>query len=316
MSYLVMPNVECVESQDSYGRFVAEPLERGFGITLGNALRRVLLGSLLGAAVTWIKIEGIEHEFSTIAHVKEDTTEFILNVKAIRLRPVTKQDGKLFLEVEGERKVLAGDIRATADFEIANPELHLATLDSSEARLSVEFNVNLGKGFAVAAHTDGLPIGIIPVDAIFSPVRKVNYFIETAKVAEHADYEKLSLEVWTDGTMSAIEAMSESAQILREHFSFFTSLVPAYAGETDRGPAADGVPTELYEAPLERLGLSPRVFNCLRRNKLSKVGQLLEMTEQELLSLKKLGRKSLEELEQRIEEMGLTLRSREGKHEA
>jgi len=311
-----MPNVECVESQDSYGRFVADPLERGFGITLGNALRRVLLGSLLGAAVTWIKIEGIEHEFSTIAHVKEDTTEFTLNVKAIRLRPVTKQDGKLFLEVEGERKVLAGDIRATADFEIANPELHLATLDSSEARLSVEFNVNLGKGFVVAAHTNGLPIGIIPVDAIFSPVRKVNYFIETAKVAEHADYEKLTLEVWTDGTMSAIEAMSESAQILREHFSFFTSLVPAYAGETDRGPAADGVPTELYEAPLERLGLSPRVFNCLRRNKLSKVGQLLEMSEQELLSLKKLGRKSLEELEQRIEEMGLTLRSREGKHEA
>ena len=311
-----MPNVECVESQDSYGRFVAEPLERGFGITLGNALRRVLLGSLLGAAVTWIKIEDIEHEFSTIPHVKEDTTEFVLNVKAIRLRPVTKQDGKLFLEVEGERKVLAGDIRATADFEIANPELHLATLDSSEARLSVEFNVNLGKGFVVAAHTNGLPIGIIPVDAIFSPVRKVNYFIETAKVAEHADYEKLTLEVWTDGTMSAIEAMSESAQILREHFSFFTSLVPAYAGETDRGPAADGVPTELYEAPLERLGLSPRVFNCLRRNKLSKVGQLLEMSEQELLSLKKLGRKSLEELEQRIEEMGLTLRSREGKHEA
>lgn len=311
-----MPNVGCVESQDSYGRFVAEPLERGFGITLGNALRRVLLGSLLGAAVTWMKIEGIEHEFSTIPHVKEDTTEFILNVKAIRLRPVTKQDGKLFLEVEGEREVLAGDIRATADFEIANPELHLATLDSSEARLSVEFNVKLGKGFVVAAHTDGLPIGIIPVDAIFSPVRKVNYFIETAKVAEHADYEKLSLEVWTDGTMSAIEAMSESAQILREHFSFFTSLVPAYAGEADRGPAADGVPTELYEAPLERLELSPRVFNCLRRNKISKVGQLLEMTEQELLSLKKLGRKSLEELEQRIEEMGLTLRSREGKHEA
>lgn len=309
-----MPNVECVESQDSYGRFVAEPLERGFGITLGNALRRILLGSLLGAAVTWIKIEGVEHEFSTISHAKEDTTEFMLNVKAIRLRPVTKQEGKLFLEVEGEREVLAGDIRPTADFEIANPELHLATLDSSEARLSVEFNVNLGKGFAVAAHTDGLPIGIIPVDAIFAPVRKVNYFVETAKVAEHADYEKLTLEVWTDDTISAIEAMSESAQILRDHFSYFTSLVPAYAGEAEKGPAA-GVPAELYEAPLERLGLSPRVFNCLRRNKISQVGQLLEMSEQELLSMKKLGRKSLEELEQRVEEMGLTLKSR-GEHEA
>lgn len=309
-----MPNVECVESQDSYGRFVAEPLERGFGITLGNALRRILLGSLLGAAVTWIKIEGVEHEFSTISHAKEDTTEFMLNVKAIRLRPVTKEDGKLFLEAEGEREVLAGDIRPTADFEIANPELHLATLDSSEARLSVEFNVNLGKGFAVAAHTDGLPIGIIPVDAIFAPVRKVNYFIETAKVAEHADYEKLTLEVWTDGTVSAIEAMSESAQILRDHFSYFISLVPAHAGEIDKR-LATGVSVEQYEASLEQLGLSPRVFNCLRRNKISKVGQLLEMTEQELLSLKKLGRKSLEELEQRVEEMGLVLRSK-GEHEA
>lgn len=316
MSYLVTPNVECVESQDSYGRFVAEPLERGFGVTLGNALRRILLGSLLGAAVTWIKIEGVEHEFSTISHAKEDTTEFMLNVKAIRLRPVTKQEGKLFLEVEGEREVLAGDIRPTADFEIANPELHLATLDSSEARLSVEFNVNLGKGFAVASHTDGLPIGIIPVDAIFTPVRKVNYFVEPAKVvAEHADYEKLTLEVWTDGTISAIEAMSESAQILRDHFSYFTSLVPAYAGEAEKGPAAVGVPAELYEASLERLGLSPRVFNCLRRNKISQVGQLLEMSEQELLSMKKLGRKSLEELEQRVEEMGLTLKSR-GEREA
>ncbi|MBL7119914.1 MAG: DNA-directed RNA polymerase subunit alpha [Dehalococcoidia bacterium] len=316
MSYLVTPNVECVESQDSYGRFVAEPLERGFGITLGNALRRILLGSLLGAAVTWIKIEGVEHEFSTISHAKEDTTEFMLNVKAIRLRPVTKQEGKLFLEVEGEREVLAGDIRPTADFEIANPELHLATLDSSEARLSVEFNVNLGKGFAVASHTDGLPIGIIPVDAIFTPVRKVNYFVEPAKVvAEHADYEKLTIEVWTDGTISAIEAMSESAQILRDHFSYFTSLVPAYAGEAEKGPAAVGVPAELYEASLERLGLSPRVFNCLRRNKISQVGQLLEMSEQELLSMKKLGRKSLEELEQRVEEMGLTLKSR-GEREA
>ena len=316
MSYLVTPNVECVESQDSYGRFVAEPLERGFGVTLGNALRRILLGSLLGAAVTWIKIEGVEHEFSTISHAKEDTTEFMLNVKAIRLRPVTKQEGKLFLEVEGEREVLAGDIRPTADFEIANPELHLATLDSSEARLSVEFNVNLGKGFAVASHTDGLPIGIIPVDAIFTPVRKVNYFVEPAKVvAEHADYEKLTIEVWTDGTISAIEAMSESAQILRDHFSYFTSLVPAYAGEAEKGPAAVGVPAELYEASLERLGLSPRVFNCLRRNKISQVGQLLEMSEQELLSMKKLGRKSLEELEQRVEEMGLTLKSR-GEREA
>ena len=177
MSYLVTPEVECVDSQDNYGRFVAEPLERGFGITLGNALRRVLLGSLLGAAVTWVRLEGIQHEFSVIPHAKEDTTEFLLNVKGLRLRSLTKQEGKLFLEVEGEGEIRASDIKPSADFEIVNPELHLITLDSAEAELSVEFDVKLGKGYEPASHTDGLPIGIIPVDAIFTPVLKVNYFV-------------------------------------------------------------------------------------------------------------------------------------------
>lgn len=315
MSYLVTPKVECVQSEDSYGRFVAEPLNRGFGITLGNALRRVLLGSLQGAAVTWVKIEGVQHEFSTIPHVREDTTEFLLNVKGIRLRPITRQDGNLSLEVEGETEVCAGDVKPSADFEIVNPELHLATLDSTEARLSVEFNVKLGMGYAPAAHADGLPIGIIPVDAIFSPVLKVNYFVEPARVAEHADYEKLTLDVWTDGTMTATEAVSQSAQILREQFSFFTPLVSPAAGEAEKPVVPSNISIEQYEMPLERLGLSPRVFNCLRRNKVSKVGQLLEMSEQELLSLKKLGRKSVEELRQHLDEMGLSLDAR-GEHEA
>ena len=315
MSYLVTPRVECVESEDSYGRFVAEPLERGFGITLGNALRRVLLSSLQGAAVTWVKIEGVQHEFSTIPHVREDTTEFLLNVKSMRLRPVTRQDGNLTLEAEGETDVTAGDIKPSADFEMVNPDLHLATLDSPEARLSIEFNVKLGKGYAPAAHADGLPIGIIPVDAIFTPVLKVNYFVEPAGVAEHADYEKLTLDVWTDGTISAIEAVSQSAQILREHFSFFTPLVSAAAGEAEKQTVPSNISLEQYEMPLERLGLSPRVFNCLRRNKVSKVGQLLEMSEQELLSLKKLGRKSVEELHQRLDELGLSMDAK-GEHEA
>ena len=315
MSYLVTPRVECVESEDSYGRFVAEPLERGFGITLGNALRRVLLSSLQGAAVTWVKIEGVQHEFSTIPHVREDTTEFLLNVKSMRLRPVTRQDGNLTLEAEGQTDITAGDIKPSADFEIVNPDLHLATLDSPEGRLSVEFNVKLGKGYAPAAHADGLPIGIIPVDAIFTPVLKVNYFVEPAGVAEHADYEKLTLDVWTDGTISAIEAVSQSAQILREHFSFFTPLVSAAAGDAEKQPVPSNISVEQYEMPLERLGLSPRVFNCLRRNKVSKVGQLLEMSEQELLSLKKLGRKSVEELHQRLDELGLSMEAK-GEHEA
>lgn len=304
MTDQMTPKVECVDSHDNYGRFVAEPLERGFGITLGNALRRVLLGSLVGAAVDWVRIEGIQHEFSVIPHAKEDTTQFLLNVKSLRLRPVTRQEGKLSLDVEGERDVCAGDIRASADFEIVNSDLHLITLDSDEARLSVEFNVKLGKGYEPARRMDGLPVGIIPVDAIFSPVIKVNYFVEPSKLAEHSKYEKLSLDVWTDGTITATEAVTQSAEILRDHFAFFGSLAGA-AGEEQKDSAASGIPAEKYDVPLERLGLSPRVFNCLRRNKISKVGELLEMTEEELLSLKKLGKKSVEELHQRLQELDL-----------
>lgn len=304
------PKVECVESQDNYARLVVEPLEKGFGITLGNALRRVLLSSLQGAAVTWVKIEGIQHEFSTIPHVKEDATQFLLNVKALRLRPVTKQAGKLLLEVEGEREVRAGDIKPSADFEIGNPELHLATLDSEEARLSVEFNVELGKGYVPGSYQDGLAIGIIPMDAIFTPVRKVNYSVGPTKRAEHNDYEKLVIDVWTDGTISPVEAVGQSARILTEQFSSLVALGAAPVGELGKQPAAITVATEYYEMPLERLGLSPRVFNCLRRNKISKVGQVLEMDEQELLSLKKLGRKSVQELQERLSDIGLTLRSK------
>jgi len=314
LSHLATPKVACVESKDNYGRFVAEPLERGFGITLGNALRRVLLSSLLGAAVTWVKIEGIQHEFSTIPYVKEDATEFLLNVKALRLRSITGQDGRLLLEAEGERKVYARDIKPSADFEIANPELYLATLDSTEARLYVEFNVMLGKGYVPATHTNGLPIEIIPVDAIFTPVHKVNYLIEPARVGEHTEYEKLVLDIWTDGTISAVEALNQGVQILTEQLSFFTPIVLAPTEELEEKPAALAVSVEQYEMPLERLGLSPRVFNCLRRNKITKVGQLLEKSEQELLSLKKLGRKSLEEIQQYLKERGLALRS-EGEHE-
>ncbi len=308
MSHLVTPRVECVESTGSYGRFVAEPLERGFGITLGNALRRVLLSSLLGAAVAWVRIDGIDHEFSTIPDVKEDVTEFLLNIKAIRLRSISKNEGKLRLEVEGERVVHAGDIQPSADFEVVNPELHLATLDSPEAKLYLELNVKLGKGYIPAStHGDGLPIGTIPVDSIFTPVRKVNYVVEPVRTGEYSGYEKLVLDIWTDGTVPVLEALSQSAQILREQLSFFTSLVLAPMVETEQ--AIGGVSFEQYEMPLEQLGLSPRVFNCLRRNKISKVGELLEKSEKDLLSLKKFGRKSVEELQEQLGKMGLSLRS-------
>lgn len=313
MSHLVTPKVECVESEGSHGRFVAEPLDRGFGITIGNALRRVLLGSLRGAAVTWIRIEGIQHEFSTIAHMKEDATEFLLNVKGLRFRPLTGQEGRMILEVEGEKVVRASDIKASTDFEIANPELYLATLDSPKAKLYVEFNVGVGKGYVPASHGDGPPIGTIPVDAIYTPVQKVSYSVEPVRTGQYIGYEKLLLDIWTDGTMSAAEALSQSSQILKEQFATFLAVVQAGARDAGGPPAAAlGVSTEQYEMPLEKLGLSPRVFNCLRRNKITKVGELLEKSERDLMAMKKLGRKSLEELKQHLAEKGLSLMAEEG----
>lgn len=313
MSHLVIPKVECVESEGSHGRFVAEPLDRGFGITLGNALRRVLLGSLQGAAVTWIRIEAIQHEFSTIPHMKEDATEFILNVKGLRFRPTSGQEARLILEIEGEKVVHAGDIKPSADFEIANPDLYLATLDSAKAKLYVEFNVALGKGYVPASHGDNLPIGTIPVDAIFTPVQKVSYSTEPVRTGEYIGYEKLVLDVWTDGTITPTEALNQSAQILREQVSVFMAFVQAGAREGGAPPAAAlGLTPEQYEMPLEKLGLSPRVFNCLRRNKITKVGELLEKTERELMAMKKLGKKSLEELKDHLKEKGFSLMAEEG----
>jgi len=309
LSDLVTPRVECIESTNNYGRFVAEPLERGFGITLGNALRRVLLSSLLGAAVNWVRIEGIQHEFSSIPNVKEDATEFLLNVKTLRLRSITNQPGKLFLEVEREGQVYASDIKPSTDFEIANPDLYLATLDSNEARLQVEFNVALGRGYVPASHSDGLSIGVIPVDAIFTPVRMVNYSIEPTRIGPETGYEKLIIDVWTDSTISPTEAVSQSAEILEDQFSFFTSFVLAPSEDIDEGGHALLVPSGQYELPLESLKLPPRVFNCLKRNKISIVGELLEKSEQDLLLLKKLGRKSVEEIQQHLNELGLSLRS-------
>ena len=252
MSHLVTPRVECVESEGSHGRFVAEPLDRGFGITVGNALRRVLLGSLRGAAVTWIRIEGIQHEFSTMAHMKEDATEFLLNVKGLRFRPLTGQEGRLVLEVEGEKVVRAGDIKSSTDFEIANPDLYLATLDSPKAKLYVEFNVALGKGYVPASHGDGLPIGTIPVDAIYTPVQKVSYSVEPVRTGQYIGYEKLLLDIWTDGTMSAAEALSQSSQILKEQFATFLAVVQA--GCQGRRRTAGGGPRSVHRAVRDAAG--------------------------------------------------------------
>lgn len=306
MSLLPAPKIECVERSDTYGRFVAEPLDKGYGVTLGNSLRRVLLSSLNGAAVTWVKIEGIQHEFSTLPHVKEDTIDFLLNVKAIRLRSLTNRPGKLILDVEGEGEVCAADINPSADFEIANPELHLATLDSAEAKLYVEFNVEIGKGYVPAGSSNGLPVGAIPVDAVFSPVRRVNYTIEPVILGQEAGRERLILEVWTDGTLSPTEAVSQSANILIEQLSSFRELVKAPAEEVALS-WSQRLPPDRYNIPIEQLNLSTRTYNSLRRNAIATLGQLLERGNEGLLSLPGFGTKSREEVERALKDLGISL---------
>jgi len=309
LSHLIIPKIDCVESGDNFGRFQAEPLEKGFGVTLGNALRRVLLGYLPGAAVTRVQIEGIQHEFSTIPHVKEDTIEFLLNVKALRLKPLSGQPGKLTLEVEGEGQVCAADIKPSTDFEIVNPELYLATLDSPEARLYVEFDVELGKGYREAESSDDLPVGAIPVDAIFSPIRKVNFTIEPTHVGRETSLERLCLEVWTDGTISSEDAISHGARILVEQLSPFVDYVKVSQMKAEEQLARLSIPDEQYNMPVEQLNLSVRTMNCLRRGGIATVGELISKGERELLSLRNFGQKSKRELEERLKALGLSLAS-------
>ncbi len=307
MSQLVIPQLECIESVDNFGRFVAEPLEKGFGVTLGNALRRVLLGYLSGAAVTRVKIEGIQHEFSNIPHVKEDTIEFLLNVKAMRLKPVSAQAGKLILDVEGEKRVCAVDIQPSADFEIANPELYLATLDSPEARLYVEFDVDLDVGYREAESSDNLPIGVIPVDAIFTPMRKVNFTIEPIHVGRETSRERLILEVWTDGTILPVDAVSSAADVLIKQLSPIANYVEVSKMEEGEQLIRLAIPDEKYNMPVEQLDLSVRTMNCLRRGGIATVGEVISKGEKGLVSLRNFGQKSLTEIEERLQGLGLSL---------
>jgi DNA-directed RNA polymerase subunit alpha len=297
MPELSIPTVTCIESSANYGRFLAEPVEPGFGVTLGNALRRVLLSSLPGAAVTWVKIEGIQHEFSPISHVKEDAMEFLLNIKQLRLCPLARQPGQLLLEVEGEGKVSAADIKPSAEFRIANPELYLASLDSSEAKLYVELNVELGRGYVPAKSTDGLPVGALPVDAVFTPVRKVNFSVEPIKPGQEGSPEKLILEIWTDSTILPWEALSQSAIILINQFSSFRDF---------EVPMARPLPIlpEQYDTPLSELNLSTRSYNSLKRAAISTLGQLMEKGREGLPPLPGLGAKSRAEVEELMAKLG------------
>lgn len=307
MSRLAIPRIECVEGKDNFGRFVAEPLGRGFGVTLGNCLRRVLLGYLPGAAVTQVKIEGIQHEFSTIPHVKEDTTDFLLNVKALRLKSLSDQPGKLTLEVKGEGQVCAADIKPSTDFQVVNPELYLATLDSTEASLYVEFDVELGEGYRRAEPSDNLPVGVIPLDALFTPIRKVNFTVEPIHIVREISRERLCLEVWTDGTISPVDAISRSASILVEQLSPFVDYAKVSRMKAEeqliRLPISDGQ----YNMPVEQLNLSVRTMNCLRRGGITTVGEVLSRGEKGLLSLRNFGQKAKQEIEESLNALGLSL---------
>ena len=294
------PEIRVVETDDEYGKFAVEPLESGFGMTLGNPLRRILYSSLPGTAVTWVKVEGVLHEYATIPHVKEEVSEFLMNVKSIRLRSEVDRPGKLRLEVAGEGEVCAGDIIASSDFKVVNPELHLATLDAPEASLSVELNVDSGKGYVIAPHDDGQPIGTLPLDAVFTPIRKVNYNVERARVGQRTDFERLILEVWTDGSITPVEAVRQAANILVNQFFLFAN-VQKVAEDGEQGtPMALKIPAEQYNVPVERLELSSRTLNCLKRAGMDKVGEVLELSKAELLRIRNFGEKSYTELFDRL----------------
>ena len=306
----VVPQLTVEEETETYARIVAEPLEPGYGITLGNALRRVLLSSLEGAAITSVRIDQVMHEFSSIPGMHEDTTEFLLNVKEIRLKALTNRPGTLSLDAEGPGSVTAGDIRVPADFEVVNPELLLATLDSAGTKISVEFHARVGKGYEPAGSVEGMPLGVIPVDAIFSPTRKVNYRVEKTRVGQSTDFDRLVLEVWSDGTVTPVDALGQSADILIEQFSLFGAMgrpelpMRAVAGISGPSPAGLMLPHDRYNTPIEELNLSVRAYNCLKRSGLMTVGQVLEKSEEELLALRNFGRKSYDELRDRLIEYG------------
>ena len=305
MPETVSPTIEYQELSQDFGRFVVEPLEPGYGLTLGNSMRRILLSSLLGAAITAVRIDGIQHEFSVIPHMKEDTMEFLLNLKGTRLSYLSDRSDSLTLEVSKEGVVRAGDIKPSANFEIVNPDHYLATLESSEANLNVELIVELGRGYVGAGSNEGRPIGVLPVDAVFTPIKRVNYKVEKTRVEDRSDYDRLIMDIWTDGTLSPSDAMAEGAHILIRQFTTFANLgkVPVEAVTTEVEESQQ-VP-EQQDIPLEQLGLSSRTFNALRRGGITTTSALLEKSKDELLGLKNFGEKSWNEVQEHLVKMSL-----------
>ena len=308
------PRIECIETpgDDSYGKYVVEPLERGYGTTLGNSLRRILLSSLPGTAVTTVKIAGIQHEFSTIPGVKEDVTEIILNIKQIIARLHSQRTKTIYIEASGEGTVTAGDIKPDSEVEILNPEMHIATL-GVDASLSIEMTIGHGRGY-VSAERNKLQqpiIGVIPIDSIYTPVQKVNYAVENTRVGNMTDFDKLTLEVWTDKTISARDAVSLGAKILCDHFALFTDLSESISSKSTVVEKAETQRDKVLEMTIEELDLSVRSFNCLKRANINTVEDLISKSEDEMIKVRNLGRKSLEEVVHKLAMMGLSLQSDE-----
>ena len=306
------PRIVCLETptDDSYGKYIIEPLERGYGTTLGNSLRRVLLSSLPGTAVTSIKIAGVQHEFSSIPGVKEDVTEIVLNVKSIIAKLHCAGPKTVTIEAAGECEVTAGSIKADAEVEILNPDLHIATLGAG-ASLTMELTIGHGRGYVVAAKNKNpqMPIGTIPVDSIYTPVLKVNYTVENTRVGNQTDYDKLTIEVWTDKTITARNALSLGAKILVDHFTIFTALSDTVGGTSTVVEKASEQKDKLLDMTIEELDLSVRSFNCLKRANINTVEDLISKTQDEMIKVRNLGRKSLEEVEHKLAQLGLSLAS-------
>ncbi len=303
---LVLPKIETEASSRNFGRFSIGPLESGYGITLGNALRRVLLSSLTGAAVTSIRVSGVHHEFSDIPNVREDMTALILNVKQLRLKLHQNESARLRVEIKGEGDITAGDLEGPPHVEIMNLDLHLLTADSPDTELDMELVVQMGRGYSPSEERGKLPIGEIPVDAIFSPIRKANFVVERARIGQATDYDRLVLDVTTDGTISPRDALSEAAKILVQHFSL-VSGVTEIETPVQQEEADDGIPNKIYELPIEDLELTVRAYNCLKRAGITQVGEILDKLKKgqdEILAIRNFGQKSLDELMERLEEKG------------
>ena len=306
------PQIECIETpgDDSYGKYVVEPLERGYGTTLGNALRRIMLSSLPGTAATSIKIAGVQHEFTTIPGVKEDVTEIVLNIKQLITKLHSEGGKTVFIEAVGPCEVTAGDIKSDGEVEVLNPELHIATLGSG-ATLNMEITLSHGRGYVPADRNKAQQniIGVIPVDSIYTPVYKVNYTVENTRVGNMTDFDKLTIEVWTDSTISARDAVSLGAKILCDHFTLFTDLSENVGSKPTVVEKAETQRDKVLELTIEELDLSVRSFNCLKRANINTVEDLISKTEDEMMKVRNLGRKSLEEVINKLSMMGLSLAS-------